>query len=491
MLTMFLKPHPSRWESPLFFLALFATTAVVSSCTTTIRDPSTFEEQTGDVDEDSGNTNSTTSSDDHSSTAGTGEESEESEDPAESSDDPGTSTPEETNELPDLKFDLEIPDLPEDGCPGDEFEFSIIWIANSGEGTVSKIDTRTAVELARYRTGPRVDADPSRTSVNLAGAVAVANRTGSVTVIAARKELCVDKNGDGMITTSTGAANVLPWGEDECVLWHHDLDWHPTVTTDNQGGPRALAWEPGVADPNDECAPRKPRLWVGYRDDKDLTIAKIRRIAHDGSSFEEVEVPQWACNWSHGIYGGASDQEGNFFGVGSLGDVVRVDAETMELKRWKFDQGNVYLFYGMAIDSDAKLWIASYMRGAVIQFDPATEKFTTYEKVAEGGLVLRGLNVDRDGKLWVAANEPCGLGEFDTISKKWVNGLRELPECLEPVGVSIDADGNPWIVDRGAERAYRFDKMTGMSVQVKGLKVPYTYSDMTGYGLNLVDDPPK
>src|SRR5262245_15632594 len=32
--------------------------------------------------------------------------------------------------------------------------FSIIWIANSSEGTVSKVDTAQAVELARYRTGP-------------------------------------------------------------------------------------------------------------------------------------------------------------------------------------------------------------------------------------------------------------------------------------------------------------------------------------------------
>src|SRR5688500_18936506 len=38
------------------------------------------------------------------------------------------------------------------GMGGGDVVFSNIWIANSPEGTVSKIDTKTVVELARYRT---------------------------------------------------------------------------------------------------------------------------------------------------------------------------------------------------------------------------------------------------------------------------------------------------------------------------------------------------
>src|SRR5688572_11796764 len=40
-----------------------------------------------------------------------------------------------------------------------ENEFSLIWIANSPEGTVSKIDTMTGVELGRYFTGPTNGSD--------------------------------------------------------------------------------------------------------------------------------------------------------------------------------------------------------------------------------------------------------------------------------------------------------------------------------------------
>ena len=38
----------------------------------------------------------------------------------------------------------------------------VIWVANSSEGTVSKIDTRKMVEVARYYTYPGGGADPSR-----------------------------------------------------------------------------------------------------------------------------------------------------------------------------------------------------------------------------------------------------------------------------------------------------------------------------------------
>ncbi|MEM6995697.1 MAG: hypothetical protein AAF721_34630, partial [Myxococcota bacterium] len=99
----------------------------------------------------------------------------------------------------------------------DSLEFSHIWIANSWEGTVSKIDTVTGVELGRYRTGPDADPDPSRTSVNLAGDVAVVNRSGGITNIDARSEACPDRDYDGLVRTSACADDVLPWGADDCV----------------------------------------------------------------------------------------------------------------------------------------------------------------------------------------------------------------------------------------------------------------------------------
>lgn len=60
---------------------------------------------------------------------------------------------------------------------------SHIWIANSLQGTVSKINTRTMIEEGRYIVHPGSNGDPSRTSVSLSGDVAVANRRGGVTKV--------------------------------------------------------------------------------------------------------------------------------------------------------------------------------------------------------------------------------------------------------------------------------------------------------------------
>ena len=180
----------------------------------------------------------------------------------------------------DAIFDISLSDLAGNGgdCPGgngmmgDDVEFSFIWIANSPQGTVSKIDTFTGVEVARYSTGPATQAEPSRTSVNLYGDVAVSNRgsqtggAGGVTKIAAREEDCIDKNGNGAIETSTGPTDIKAWGQDECVLWNIEI---PSDVY--QHGPRPTAWEGAVVG---GCAAADPRLWMGWYD-KNANIGKF------------------------------------------------------------------------------------------------------------------------------------------------------------------------------------------------------------------------
>lgn len=67
-----------------------------------------------------------------------------------------------------------------------------------------------------------------------------------------------------------------------------------------------------------------------------------------------------------------------------------------------------------------------------------------------------------------------------------------LPGCVQPVGVSIDVEGYVWIVDQGANQAFKIDPDPyQVQLSVVGLFQPYTYSDMTGAGLNLVVNPPQ
>ncbi|MEM9457357.1 MAG: hypothetical protein AAGF11_24470 [Myxococcota bacterium] len=385
------------------------------------------------------------------------------------------------------KFDVASPD-DVGGCPGDgeAYDFSTIWIANSPEGTVSKIDTRTGQEQARYITGPEADPDPSRTSVNLQGDVAVGNRGGSIVKIANRLSDCVDTDGDGTILTSTGPADVLPWGDDECVLWHTDL---PFAAADHMGGPRAVAWdvgEPVAKDPMgemDECATPSPRVWVGWRDMPNTTALLRRLDGQTGLEDAQVAIDNWQGRWGHGSYGGAVDGDNNFWALGTWSTLVRVDGVTLDVDRWENNDHNAY---GIAIDADGNPWLAGF-EGRLTHFDVATETFVDHGIPGPGR--LRGLAIDGDGYAWIAANSSCALVQFDVAAESVVDAGIPLPGCGQPVGISIDVDGFVWVVDRDSSEAYKVDPVTYGVETFGGLVNPYTYSDMTGAGLGLVFPP--
>ena len=142
---------------------------------------------------------------------------------------------------PPPKYDVGgIPDVPPPigGCNGggDGPAYSYIWIANSGESTVSKINTVTLEEEGRYLTDPSGNGNPSRTSVNLNGDVAIANRSGGLVKFYANPAHCVDRNGNGSIETSSGSNDVLAWDAEECRAWHTPFDYESQ---------RPVAWTAG------------------------------------------------------------------------------------------------------------------------------------------------------------------------------------------------------------------------------------------------------
>jgi len=355
-----------------------------------------------------------------------------------------------------------------------EYEFSYIWIANSPEGTVSKINTFTGVEEGRYRTGAN-NPDPSRTSVNQFGDVAVANRNGSIVKIAAQEESCVDGNGNGTIETSSGAADILAWGADECVLWSIDLPATGVL------GPRPVAWEPVESN----CGTVQPRVWVGHGEGTGQDVGIFYRLdGTTGQVLDTVEVEAWDYGTSPRPYGGAVTADGDFWVTGYYGPAVRIDSETLAVEY--IAPPDELGFYGMALDADGTMWVGS-CEGAIWHLDAAKQ----WIKVADIDGRARGVQVDREGRAWFAGNDPCRLLMVDTATNTLVQDAIPLQDCGMPVGVSIDVEGFVWVVDRDASRAYKVDPDTFATVLVvEGLVEPYTYSDMTGGGLSLVANPP-
>ena len=387
-----------------------------------------------------------------------------------------------------VKFDLApLPDSSDQcgsGGGGGNDNLSYIWIANSSQGTVSKINTMTGIEEGRYDSLPAAGGNPSRTSVNLLGDVAVSNRDpGGVTKIAASVDDCVDKNNNGMIETSTGPNDVLPWDQDECVLWHT-----PTPTNSYGNGPRPTAWEGGkFGEGGDNCGvDPNPRLWIGFKANNSDGVF-WRLDGETGALLDEVNFGYWGS--SYGPYGGAVNANGDLVATGLNTDPsIHIDADTLVLTNLGNPGSNCK--YGMALDQNGDLWVGHCFGEGVSFYSFQTDQWTTIPNA--GGTRVNGVQADRNGNVWGAGSSPCRLVQIDVDSKQYINNNIPLPGgCSSPWGVSVDVEGYVWIVDMGSQNAYKVHPDTYQTeITVTGLVGPYTYSDMTGAGLNLVVNPP-
>lgn len=378
-----------------------------------------------------------------------------------------------------IKFDSLIPDMPGmDNCLGQggvDVEFSYIWIANTGEGTLTKLNTETLVEEGRFITRPDHQGQPSRTSVNLSGDVAVANRSGGISKFAARLDDCVDSNGMPGIQTSTGKADVEAWDVEECRLWHLPLNG-PSLAS------RPVAWTAGTQDPG-TCNWIDQKLWTSTALLGTPGSMQVLRLDGDTGAIEET-IPAPNVNiGSWGAYGGAVDADDNFWfsthGSATPPTLSRVNYDDLALTTWPVPNG--VSPYGMTFDSKGYAWVAGYA-GGVARFDPASE---TWDVVPNTGL---GMQADGEGRVWVGSYGVMGTGVYAID----VETLEVLDFIAIPAGVtkgvSIDFYGYVWVVDM-ANSAYKVDPETHLYEVYDGLDQAYTYSDMTGAGLKNVAFP--
>ena len=390
----------------------------------------------------------------------------------------GTSTGGSTSGGPDTTTTTTTTGDPDTGvdtdCGGFAIEFSFIWIANSPEGTVSKVDTETLQEVGRYRTGPNLT-DPSRTSVNLKGDVAVTNRDGSITKIGAIDDHCKDKNGVPGIQTSTGKNDVLPYGQDDCVLWNTTL----------VPASRPAAWTSGEKiDPNDPCSGSTgEKVWTSGPQGADAWVYLLD--GETGAILDQVLVP--GANGGLGIYGGAVDQNNDFWGVTySAGPLVHVRYDDMTFETIPLPIGSAY---GFTVDAKGRSWVGGW-EGNLQRYDPETKTWTKAVIPPQYAVLSRGMN-DADGDLWIAALfSPQGIMRVNTDTAMFVEhiGADKLVGIQTPTGASVDVQGKVWLVDQSKDGggAFVYNPVNKQVDWVGGLNGPYTYSDMTGYALKNV-----
>jgi len=360
---------------------------------------------------------------------------------------------------------VENPDGPGVVLGHSEDEAGYAWIANSDEGTTSKLDISSGMEVGRYAvglTGSATDS-PSRTAVDDHQNAYVANRAfdgqGSVTKIASADRYCMDRDSDGEVDSSSGPA-PLALGEDECVLWTASVGGANAI-------PRALVIDYGTVD----IVAGFP--WVGCYNEQRF----YRLDPADGEVTGQVDIDVTP-------YGAAIDGTGWIWVSGRGSYAIQrfhyMSREVEEAIPVPEDVCGGTDPYGITVDLENRVWIGVWDAGGACRYDPATGDWLF---VDTGGRA-RGVAVDGDGYVW-ASNDDEGtlyrfLAEDGTDLDSWI-----VPG-VTPIGVGVDRYGRIWTINHDSNDAARFDlEREEYDVFPVGL-APYTYSDFLGFQRWLV-----
>ena len=416
---------------------------------------------------------------------------------------------------------------------------SVIWIANSAQGTVSKVDTRTRVELGRYYTGvDHMGDNPSRTSVDERGDVIVANRAfgmqASVTKILAGD--CPDRNGNGSIDTSSGRDDVLAWNvagspTDECIAWRAEVGCADNgfgggadggAGGQGEGGwmgcgvARSVAVENrmGLDGLNAEV------VWVGLFNEQKYVELDRTTGAPTG-----VEVSVAPCT----PYGAAIDRDGRLWSACLSNNLASFDTAHPEMAAEVLQQPGSN--YGITVDEHGHVWTG----GSVTRYDPQTRTFRQPGVDGEAEPCEPNQPDGRNGECWNDGQAYGSAIAADGQGSIWVGGcgggvcrVREEGDDLTltslnvgngAYGMAVDFDGMVWGIGMGGNNAAVIDPDTeafelvlndceggggggfgdagngqdgpgGEGMGGTGcLSMPYTYSDMTGFQLANAQDP--
>lgn len=363
---------------------------------------------------------------------------------------------------------------------------STIWVANSQEGTLSKVDTRTMKQLARYTTYPGSVGDPSRTTVSLGGDVVVANRAASngsaasAVKIAGEKSGCIDRNGNGTIDTFEGEGPVpaafrwqagQPESPDECVLWKTDLSMGGTSPY-----VRAAGFDAEVLD-----GVLSQYVYIGLYMRQEV----LRLDSRTGAIVKRFNVAPTSP------YGLVIDKGGNVW-VTTLGSgsITKIDVRGGDKITTYSGAKGPPCSYGITADARGFIYTASGQ--CISRFNPTTETWETFN--VPGGQSLRGLAVDQKNNLWVA-DTSIGMHHIDASPMPPAAGgastmifKQTVRTGSSNVGAAMDFDDKPWVISMsggagGMGQAIKIDPTTYAPTAVAVGQGPYTYSDMTGYQL--------
>jgi streptogramin lyase len=355
-----------------------------------------------------------------------------------------------------------------------------IWVPNTNEGTVSKVNTTDGRELGRYRVAPPTlpnGGEPSRTTVDLQGNCWVGNRRAGTVVKIGLYEAgqCIDRNGSGVIETSqdtNGDGNItgselLPWGQDECVLYEVVLisGKEGTYAPGNYtGGYDTNYW--GTA-PRGLAIDASNNLWAG-------TWSTSRYYYIDGATGAILNTLD-VSPWGHSAYGAVIDKNGILWSARLSSHILRINtANLSDIMSIGVDHT-----YGLGLDYLDHLFVGGSGKLTKINISDTVNPIV-WTKSAR---TVRGVVSTDDNHVWVAGSDKNGV--YNSVSRYDNDGnlLVTTSGFNAPSGVAVDAVGKVWVTDITSEYIHRINPATNttdLSKKIIGSGGHYTYSDMTG-----------
>ncbi len=315
-----------------------------------------------------------------------------------------------------------------------------IWIANSGDDTVHKINTSTGQKSGPFNVGR----NPSRTAVDKDGSVWVGNRYGnSITKLAS----------DGSLLR--------------------------TITLAQGCSPRGLALD------------KNGNLWVGCYStslegmvEADGYLYKINPdgIIENGYPYQ-TNVP---------IYGLAIDKHGFLWSSrldsrSNTSKIFKVDTSKLTtdssfIKKFDFP----YNTYGIVIDGDNNIWFGGWEDNDVkkVVYNETTDSISV-TSFPSGYSRGRGVAVDSLGNIW------CSFSDSNKLVKYSSSGevLGAFDTGAHPVGVGVDASNQIWVMNLYSHNSMEFSQSGDRLQTIAVGQNPYSYSDITGFNLRNIVSP--
>ncbi|MFA6098651.1 MAG: hypothetical protein WCV50_02660 [Patescibacteria group bacterium] len=358
--------------------------------------------------------------------------------------------------------------------------FNFIWVANSGEGTIVKINTDTGAIVGEYRTSPNgTYGNPSRTTVDKDGSVWVGNRqavsgnNAAITHVGLLENgQCEDRNGNGIIDTSTGLNDVKDWtdesgtrgvatAQDECIVHFTPIESYDArhISVDSANN----IWVSGISN-------RTFFYIVGGK----------YNIPNSGT------IVRTETGIGYGGYGGLISGDV----IWSANPLLRWDtnyplSDAAHHTTYSHDS------YGLCEDSQGNVWNTSLSGGVIRKFNPAGDLLGTY---SYGASNAQGCVVDGNDDVWVA-HSLWGNSVGHLLNDGTLVGV--IPVGNGPTGVAVDHNGKIWVTHYSSPYTVkRIDPTLGdiggggatigavdyTSVDLGGSL--YNYSDMTGSTLS-------